>query len=232
MAGTIAGPDEGMQSFLRHVYNTMALGLVISGAVALAAALVPPFSRLVFSFPLILLFIFAPLIFLRLGFTPQRIPRLEPDKVRNAFAAYSGAMGISVPCLLFLLPADSIARMFFIAAAAFAATSLYGARTKREIGNTHAALVMGAAGVAAALAACLLLQTGALDFAILCGGVLVFTGIAAWESHILKESYIAAGTMDGARDRLAMAGALIMYMTFVRIFESALSLPFQAGRRR
>lgn len=232
MAQELPKDDAGLQSFMRHAYNTMALGLVISGAAALAAAYVPPLNRLVFSFPLILLFIFAPLAFLRLGFTPQRIPRLDPAKVRNAFAAYSAVMGICVPCLLFFVPTGSVARMFFAAAAAFAAASFYGAKTGRETGGAQSAWFMCGAGALIALLAAAGLQAGIVDFAVLFLGVLVFAGIAAWETHILHESYAAAGTMAGARDRLAMAGALIMYMTFIRIFESALSLPFQKGPRR
>lgn len=220
-----------LQRFMRDSYYTMALGLVVSGMVAFAVERVPFLYHLFLGFPLVFIAIFAPAIFVWLGYSRQRIERMESNKVTTSYFAYSAVMGVSLTALFGIFTQGLMGPMFFIAAAAFAATAFFGQLTRRPIGRLDSILVMAAAGglcilVAAHLMGLSLLQTVA------CAIVLaVFAGIAAWERHILEETFTHGLDLNDPL-RLSVTGAFIMYMGFMGFFEALWSLNPSAKKRR
>ena len=224
--------DPGLQDFMRHVYNTMCLGCIITGSIAFLISHAPALSHFLFSFPMFVVTVFAPLGFAFFGFTPDRIMNMIPEKVSFIFAAYSAVMGISMSCIFWFIAPDGMARMFFITAAAFAATSYYGLALKRNVGDIVSAAVMIATGLAFTFIANFLLHATTLYYVVSAIGPLTFTGIAAWETHVLREEYAAYKDMKGAKDRLAIVGALVFYLTFIGLFQYLLNFGFMPTKRR
>jgi uncharacterized protein len=232
-AATLSDDDPGLQDFLRHVYNTMCLGLVITGSVSFLVSHIAGVANFLFSFPMFLVTLSGPVIFAFFGFTPQRISTMPAEKVSFIFAAYSAAMGLSISCVFWFVSLDVTSRMFFVTAAAFAATSYYGLTLKRNVGGTMSFVVMAASGLFFTFAANFLLHATKSYYIVSAVGMLAFSGIAVWETHVLKENYATYRGAKGAKDRLAIAGALVFYLTFVGVFQYILNFGFaQAGRRR
>ena len=110
------------------------------------------------------------------------------------------------------------ARTFFIAAAMFGATSLYGYTTKRDLSRFGSFLMMGVIGVVIASLVNLLLGSTALQFVVSVIGIMVFTGLTAWETQAIKEQY--AGHYDSEfKQKLAVFGAFSLYLSFVNVFQ-------------
>jgi FtsH-binding integral membrane protein len=210
--------DMGLQAHMRGVYNTMGLGLVVTGLTAWLVASVEPLRNLVFG-PLFIVFALAPLGILMFGFTPAKMQRWPAAKIRNAFYLFSAIMGISMGSIFLSFTMESIARVFFITAGAFAATSLYGYTTKRDLTGMGSFMVMGLIGLVLASVVNLFLGSAMVQFVTSAIGVVVFTGLTAWETQRIKESYAVASGMAEANAKMAVMGALSLYMSFINLFQ-------------
>ena len=228
---SVSDSDPGLQDFMRHVYNTMCLGCIITGSVGFLVSHMPTVQHVLFNFPMFFATIFAPVAFVYFGFTPDRVMHMMPEKLSFIFALYSAVMGISLSCVFWFISQDSIAWVFFITAAAFAATSYYGLALKRNVGDTMSAIVMGSAGILFTLLVNFLLHSTRLYYIVSAVGALTFTGIAAWETHVLKGAYANYRLEKGAKERLAIGGALLFYLTFIGIFQYLLNFGFMQARR-
>lgn len=231
-AAYIADNDPGLQDFMRHVYNTMCLGCIITGSVGFLVSHMATVQHFLFSFPMFFATIFAPVAFAYFGFTPDRVMHMMPEKLSFIFALYSAVMGISMSCVFWFISQNSIVWVFFITAGAFAATSYYGLALKRNVGDMMSAIVMASAGLVFTLLVNFLLHSTKLYYIVSAVGALTFTGIAAWETHVLKDAYVTYRTEKGAKERLAIGGALLFYLTFIGIFQYLLNFGFMQARRR
>lgn len=214
--------DLGLQSYMRKVYNTMGLGLVVTGLTAFGVANTEPLFNFFFQGPMMWVTIFAPLAFLWLGFTPARVARMDAGKMTMLFTVFSALMGISMAAIFFAFTAESIARVFFITAGTFAAMSLYGYTTKRDLTKMGSFLIMGVVGIFLAMIVNMFIQSEAVHFAVSVIGVVVFTGLTAWDTQRLKETY-AAGA-DESNMKMAVMGALSLYLNFVNLFQMLMHL--------
>jgi hypothetical protein len=118
--------------------------------------------------------------------------------------------------------------VFFITAGTFAAVSIYGYTTKRDLTRFGSFLMMGLFGLILAVIVNWFLGSAALDFAISVIGVLVFTGLAAWDTQWIKENYFE-GDAPEAMTKKAIFGAFRLYLDFVNLFLMLLRL-FGAAR--
>ena len=214
--------DAGLQGFMRGVYNTMGIGLVITGLVAFATANTPALAQAIFTTPLKWVVMLAPLAFIFLGFTPGRIARMQPGQVRTMFYVFSAVMGLSMASVFLVFTGASIARVFFVTAATFAATSLYGYTTKKDLSGMGSFMVMGMIGIFIAMIVNIFLQSAMVHFVVSILGVVIFTGLAAYETQMLKETYRSGG--GEANNKLATMGALNLYLSFINLFQFLLSL--------
>lgn len=218
--------DVGLQTFMRGVFNTMALGLGMTGVVAFGFSQMMMGSEglrnAVLGSPLIYLLMLAPLAFVLGGFTPGRIARWPASKLQTMFYAFAAVMGLSMSTIFLAYSAESIARVFFITAATFAAVSLYGYVTKRDLAKLGAFMFMGLIGIVIASVVNLFMGSSMVQFVISVIGILVFTGLAAWQTQMLKETY-AYGRME-ENAKLAVMGALNLYLSFINLFQSLLHL--------
>jgi FtsH-binding integral membrane protein len=223
-AATTAVFDAGLRAYMLRVYNWMASGLLLTGVVAYGianTALIDAFYPLVqtpFGFAhhptaLAMIAIFAPLAFvlvLSLG-----VNKLSTPAAQALFWAFCAAMGASLVNIFLVYTSESIVRVFFITAATFAATSLYGYTTKADLSRMGSFLMMG-----------LFFHSSALQFAVSIAGVVVFTGLTAYDTQRIKASYLqfayAEGT-DGANKR-SVYDALSLYLNFINLFMMLLQL--------
>lgn len=223
--------DLGLQAHMRSVYNTMGLGLVVTGLTAFGIAQTPALFNFFFSPGMMWVSMLAPLAFIFLGFTPSRIARTDAPKLKMIFTVFCAVMGISMAAVFQAFTGESIARVFFITAGTFAATSLYGYTTKRDLTKLGSFMFMGMIGIFFASIANffayklgLSMQSGAIHFAISVIGVVVFTGLAAWRTQNLKESYAYGHGAAEANAKLAFEGALLLYLSFINLFHMLLNL--------
>lgn len=215
--------DEGLRSHFRGVYNVMSLGLIVTALVAYVIASTPAAVELLFGTPLKWVVMFAPLAFIWLGFTPNAVRTKTSGQLKTMFFLFSAVFGASLSTVFLVYQGADIARAFFIAAATFAATSVYGYVTKTDLSKMGSFLIMGVIGILIAAIVNIFLQSSALQFAISVIGVLVYTGLVAYDTQNIKETY-SRSHGDEANQKMAVMGALGLYINFIMLFQFILSL--------
>ena len=211
----VAEIDEGLRAFMLKVYNYMGLGLALTGTVAFFTSSSPALMQAIFGSPLQWLVMLSPFAFvLVLSFG---INRLRPATAQLLFWAFAGVMGLSLSSIFIVYTGTSIARVFFITASVFGAMSLYGYTTKKSLASWGSFLFMGLIGVVIAMVVNMFLASSALHFIISVAGVLVFTGLTAYDTQQIKQDYYAG---DGAVvvEKKAIMGALRLYLDFINLF--------------
>jgi FtsH-binding integral membrane protein len=220
--------DEGLRSYMLQVYNYMAIGLAVTGVVALGAfsmavsgGQLTGFGQAIYASPLQWVIIFAPLAMV--FFLSARLNKMSLGSAQISFWIFAALMGLSLSSIFLVYTGTSIARVFFITAASFGALSLYGYTTKKDLSGWGSFLFMGLIGVIIAMVVNIFLASSALQFAISVIGVLVFAGLTAYDTQQIKEMYSANddGTLSG---RKAIMGALRLYLDFINLFVMLLSL--------
>lgn len=211
-----AALDAGLRSYMLSVYNYMISGVLLTAMVSLGFAN-SSFGQSVIlgggMFSLVLMF--APLAFiLVLSFG---INRLSTFAAQAIFWAFAVVMGLSLASIFFVYDATSIATTFAATSAAFAGLSLYGYTTKRDLSGFGTFLIMGVVGLFVASLLNLWLGSDTLGWVISTVGVLIFAGLTAYDTQMIKSQYaMVAGTdMVG---KAAIMGALNLYLDFVNMF--------------
>jgi uncharacterized protein len=217
--------DVGLRQYMLRVYDYMAGGLGLTGLVAYAAVATGFYQQIVGT-PLIWLVMLAPLgLVLVLGFGIQR---MSAGAAQAAFWTYAALMGLSLAGIFLVFTGASIARVFFISGATFAAMSLYGYTTRRDLSQVGSFLVMGLIGIILASVVNIFIASSALQFAVSVIGVIVFTGLTAWDTQRIKEVYLESDPSDVLAKK-ALMGALTLYLDFINLFVMLLQL---TGNRR
>jgi FtsH-binding integral membrane protein len=207
--------DVGLRQYMLRVYNYMASGLAITGLVAWVVATTPALQAAVFGTPLVWLVMLAPLGFVI--FLSAKIRTMSFSTAQAVFWIFAGVMGLSMASIFLVFTGASIARVFFITASAFAAMSLYGYTTKKDLSSWGSFLFMGLIGVIIAMLVNLFLQSPALYFALSVIGVIVFIGLTAYDTQSIKEIYVESDSPEVAGKKSIM-GALRLYLDFINLF--------------
>jgi uncharacterized protein len=217
--------DEGLRAHMLRVYNLMAIGLAITGVAALGTASLamsnPAFAQLIYASPLKWAVMLAPLALV--FFLSFRIHSMSVSTAQTTFWAYAALLGVSLSSIFLVYTGASITQTFFITATTFGAMSLYGYTTKKDISSWGSFLFMGLIGILIASVVNIFMASSALSFAISVIGVLVFTGLTAYDTQKIKESYYEGDDSDTA-GRKAIIGALELYLDFVNLFLMLLRL--------
>lgn len=206
--------DVGLRQYMLRVYNYMAGGLALTGVVAYGAA-ASGLYQAIFGTPLYWVVLLAPLALVML--LSFRINKMSLGAAQLSFWVYAGLVGLSLSGIFLVYTGTSIARVFFIAAATFAAMSLYGYTTRSNLSRFGSFLFMGLIGIVIAGLVNIFIASSALQFAISIIGVIVFVGLTAWDTQRIKEMYVEA---DGevVAGKKAIMGALALYLDFLNIF--------------
>ncbi|MEI8295125.1 MAG: Bax inhibitor-1/YccA family protein [Alphaproteobacteria bacterium] len=226
-AGQAPFVDEGLRSYMISIYNLMSLGLGLTGLVAYFVATTPELIQLFILSPLRWVVMFAPMgiVF----FLSLRIQALSSPAARAAFWAFASIMGLSMASIFLVFTGQSVARVFFITASVFGGMSLYGYTTRRDLSGFGSFLFMGLIGIVIASVVNLFMASSVLQFAISVIGVLVFTGLTAYDTQRLKEMYYSTQSSSDNVSKLAVMGALSLYLNFINLF---ISLLYLFGDRR
>lgn len=207
--------DEGLRSYMLSVYNYMALALALTGLTAWVVSTSPAALQLIFGTPLKWVVMLAPLGFA--FFLSARIHAMSVSAAQLTFWAFAVVMGLSMASIFLVFTATSIARVFFITAATFGALSLYGYTTKRDLSQWGSFLFMGLIGVVIASLVNIFLASSTLHFVVSIAGVIVFTGLTAYDTQAIKEEYYEGDSPELA-GRKAIYGALRLYLDFINMF--------------
>jgi FtsH-binding integral membrane protein len=240
-----AAIDAGLRVHMVHIYNYMALGLAVTAIAAMtvyilsvtddpvaAAKIVrggtvnparlagslylTSIGYTLFVSPLKWAIILAPLA-LAFGLS-FGIERMRPAVAQFLFWLYAALIGISLGSVFMIYTQTSVGRVFFITAATFGALSLWGYATRRDLSGMGSFLAMGLCGIIIAAVVNAFLASSALQWVISVTGVVVFSGLTAWDAQRLKNEYIY-GAMDGdTAERTAILGALSLYLDFINLF--------------
>ena len=231
-AGTVADQasfDVGLRAHMVRVYNYMASGLALSGIVAFGLFSSPELASLFFQVQsgrvvgmniLGWVAIFAPLGLLLL--VSFRAATMSTAAVQAVYWTVTALMGVSLSLLLFRYTGASVARTFFVTAAAFGALSLYGYTTKRDLTAMGKFLFMGVIGLLLAGIVNMIWPSGTMSFIISAAGVLIFSGLIAYDTQKIKEQYADAWGTEMA-EKIAIFGALSLYLDFVNLFQFLMS---------
>jgi FtsH-binding integral membrane protein len=240
--------DEGLRSYMLSVYNYMAAGIALTGIVAytlfmyttttdpaLAAKaasgaslalkrglFLTPLGATLYTTPLMWVLALAPLAFV--FFLSFRVYRMSVGGAQLAFWLFAAVMGASLSTIFLRYTGESITRVFFITAAAFGALSIFGYTTKKDLSGWGSFLIMGVIGLILAGLVNIFLQSSALQFAISAIGVLVFAGLTAYDTQQIKDNYYEIAHDATLAAKGAIMGALNLYLDFINMFTSMLSL--------
>jgi hypothetical protein len=224
-AGSSARTAERVSAFLAKVYGWMCIGLGITAAVAYLVSSSPALTQALMGNQLV----FFGLVVVELGlvfFLSARVQSLAPGTAAGLFVAYAALNGVTLSAILLVYTGASIATTFVVTGAMFGALAVYGTTTKRSLAGAGQFFFMGLIGILLASIVGLFWKNDALQFLITVVGVIVFTGLTAWDAQRLKQ--MALELPEGQAGAYAIVGALSLYLNFVNLFLMLLRLQ---GRR-
>ena len=207
--------DVGLRAYMQKVFGLMGLGTAITGLVAFFTANSPAMLQVLYGTPLRYVIFLAPLAFvLVLSFGIQR---MRASTAQLVFWLFAGVMGLSLASIFLVYTGQSIVTTFFVSSATFFGMALYGYTTKRDLTGWGSFLFMGLIGLLIASLVGLFVQSSALQFAISVIGVLIFTGLTAYDTQNIKEMYYAGDDAETGGKKAVM-GALRLYLDFINLF--------------
>jgi len=223
---TSTAAAERVTTFLRSVYGWMCAGLAITAVVAYVIASTPALIGALVSSRLLFLGLFLA----QLGvvvYLSARVDRIAPGTATLLFVAYSALTGITFSVILIAYTGSSIATTFMVTAGMFGALALYGTTTARSLAGIGQFAFMGLIGLVLASVVGMFWRNTALEFLISVVGVIVFTGLTAWDAQRLRQ--MATALPEGQLGSHAILGALSLYLNFINLF--LFLLRFMGGRR-
>ena len=217
--------DVGLRDYMLRIYNYMASGLALTGIVAYVFAQSGFYASIAHT-PLIWLVMLAPLGIVM--WMSYGINRMQASTAQALFWVYAALMGVSLASVFLVFTGESVARVFFITAGTFGAMSLYGYTTQRDLSQWGSFLFMGLIGIIIASVVSFFVQSTMLTWMISVAGVLIFTGLTAYDTQWIKNNYVEADDAATAGKK-AVFGALKLYLDFLNLFLMLLRL---LGNRR
>lgn len=224
-ATRVATPER-VTVFLRSVYGWMCAGLGITALVAYSIASTPGLVQALVMNHVLFLGLFVGQIGL-VFYLSARVDRVAPGTATLLFIAYAALTGVTLSVLVLAYTGASIATTFVVTAGMFGGLALYGSTTSRSLAGAGQFFFMGLIGLILASVVGIFWQSAALQFLISVVGVIVFTGLTAWDAQRLKQ--MAAALPEGQIGSYAIVGALSLYLDFINLF--LFLLRFLGGRR-
>ena len=227
--------DAGLRAFMLGVYNKLALGLVLSGALAYAFAYTPLASLFyvvsgdrIQTTLLGMVVSFAPLVVIFASGFLMRNP--TPQSAAAIYWTIVSLIGSILSIWFMIYQLGSVAQVFFITAAAFGGLSLWGYVTKKDLSGFGSFLIMGLFGIIIASVVNLFVHSSAISFIVSILGVLIFAGLTAYDTQRLKMTYYQLGGNEAAMGVATSYGALSLYLDFINLFQFLMSI--LGGNRR
>jgi len=197
------------------VYGWMCVGLGVTAVVAFSVAGSPRIVQALVSNRLLFFALMGGELAL-VFYLSSRVAQLAPGTASALFVGYSALNGVTLSLILLAYTGASVANTFAVCALMFGALALYGTTTSRSLAGVGQFMFMGLIGLIGASIVGIFWHSNALQFMIACGGVLVFTGLTAWDAQRLKE--MAVALPEGQVQSYAIVGALSLYLNFINLF--------------
>lgn len=213
----LEGKRIAVPALIRKVYTWMALALVITGVTAYGVAISPNLINLIFGSKMVFFGLIIAEIAMVMILT-ARLNKLSLASATMMFIGYSVLNGVTLASIFLVYTMSSIASTFFICAATFGVMSAYGAMTKTDLSSMGKLLFMALIGLIIATLVNVFVGNSMLDLIISYVGVLVFVGLTAWDTQKIKMMLADADYMDESTQKLALIGALSLYLDFVNLF--------------
>lgn len=207
-----------LRKFMSRVFMMMSLGLCLTALSAFAVVSMEGLFLTIVTTPLYYLLTFGAIgISLYMS---TRFDRMKLSTIQNLYWIYSIIMGMSLSVVIMVYTGESIVRTFLIAAAVFLSASIYGSTTKRDLTYIGMFLIMGVIGIFIASIVNIFMHSTAMEFAISFIGVIVFTGLTAFD--VQRISYYHSHFSGDDLNKVAVMGALSLYINFINLFLSLL----------
>lgn len=219
--------DDGLRVYMSNIYKYMSFALLITAVVSYFTANTPALLRLIFGTPLSFVVMLAPIGYVI--YFGRKIWSMSPERARNNLWIFSAIMGLSLTSIFLVYTTTSIARTFFITSATFAGMSLYGYTTKKDLSGMGQFMMMGLIGIIIASIVNIFIKSTGMEFMISVLGVIIFTGLTAYDVQKLKQTYDYVGVNSDMKEKVAIIGALNLYMDFINLFLMILNF---AGDRK
>ena len=219
---------DSLRTYIQRVYAWMVGGLMVTALTALGVASSFELQSLVFGNMMTRwVIMLAPLgiVF----FLQARIEHIKPSTAATLFLVYSMMLGLSLSSIFIVYELGSVASTFFIAAGTFAGAAIYGYTTKKDLSSIGSFMMMGVIGLIIAMIVNYFLGSSVLDFAISIIGVIVFTGLTAYDMNKIKDQAVVMYAGEGRAAKMTIISALHLYLDFLNLFLFLLRL---LGSRR
>ena len=224
-ASSLSNEDAGLRAYMQKIYSYMTAGLAITGCIAFFLPSTQ-FGMNIINSPASFIAMLAPIGIVL--FLASRINTMKASTAQNMFWVLSACYGIFFANIFIQYTGESVARVFFISSSTFLGASIYGYTTKKSLANFGSFLMMGLIGIVLAMIINMFLGSTLMQFIISIVGVLIFTGLTAYDTQTLKEMYVA-GEEGETQVKKAVMGALKLYLDFINLFIMLLML---LGNRR
>jgi len=231
--------DEGLRSYMLKVYNYMSSGILITGFISLilfklsvvtsadgSIAGLTSLGNALYNSALMWVIMLAPLgvvFYMSFG-----IRKMSAAKAQGTFWVFAALMGASLSSIFLIYTGASITRVFFITSGTFAAMSIYGYTTKRDLTKLGSFLMMGLFGIIIASIVNMFMKSTMMYYLISILGVLIFVGLTAYDTQKIKNMYLVSDSGE-IMGKKAVMGALTLYLDFINLFIMLLRL---FGQRR
>lgn len=226
---SVAQVDQGLRTYMLSVYNYMAAGLALTGIVAYLVAQSPALVMTIASNKVL----FFGIVIAQVGmvvYFSARVMNMSFARAQTVFWAYAALTGLTFSVYLLAFTGASVARVFFITASIFGMMSIYGYTTKKDLTGVGNFLMIGFIGILVATLVNLFLQSSALHYAISAIGVIIFTGLIAYDTQRIRQMYYQLGGADEQTvGKVALMGALSLYLDFINLF--VMLMQFLGDRR-
>lgn len=215
--GTDMPVASALPALMRKVYVWMTLALVITGFTAYAVATSPALLMAIVGNRFVLLGLIVAELALVVGISGA-INRLSLTAATLMFVLYSVINGATLSVVFLAFTMSSITSVFFITAGTFATMALVGYTTKKDLTSMGRMLFMALIGLVIATVVNMFMRSSGLDMILNYVGVLVFVGLTAYDTQKIKEQLMMADNMGEAAQKVALVGALTLYLDFINLF--------------
>jgi len=224
--------DAGLRAFMLGVYNKVALGLVLSAALAFVTGQYPPVRDLMYTVTPDGRLAGMTILGMIVAFAPLAVMLFGAFALKNATPKSSGMLywtivaliGAGMGVLTLVYTGGSIASTFLITATAFGGLSLFGETTEKDLTAFGSFLIVGLFGLIIAMVVNMFIQNSMMNFIISVLGVLIFAGLIAFDTQRLKMSYYQLGGDEAAMGVATNYGALSLYINFINLFQFLLAI--------
>lgn len=202
---------------MRKVYLWMTLALMITGITAAGVANSPNILALIYSSQVVMWGI----IIAEFGlviYISARLEKLSLSTATTLFALYSILNGVMLSSIFLLYSTAIISKVFFITAGTFGVTALYGYATKKDLSSLGNILFMALIGLVIATVVNVFMKSAMFDLILSYIGVIIFVGLTAWDSQKIKHMMMVQQDADESAQKLALIGALSLYIDFINLF--------------